>query len=117
MERIKGGTQMTKGVHYDLAALVGTEMTAEEVRSLLADVTRVLESLAESSFKTKNIDGALRIVADSREMDLRQVLRPLRVIMQGEAESHGLYESMVIVGKDGVVRLIKSAVRALGDRA
>jgi glutamyl-tRNA synthetase len=117
MERIRGGMQMNKGVHYDLAALVGTEMTAEEVRSLLVDVLEVLESLAEGDFKTKNIDDALRIVADSRELGLGQVLGPLRVSMQGEAGSHGLYETMVMAGKDRVVWLIKSAVRALGDRA
>ena len=108
---------MTKGVHYDLAALVGTEMTAQEVSSLLADVKGVLESLEESEFKTQRLESALRVVADRREIDLGQVIRPLRVIMLGEAGSHGLYETMVMVGKDGVVRLIESAVRALGDRA
>ncbi|MEO5951387.1 MAG: hypothetical protein ABIQ44_02865 [Chloroflexia bacterium] len=104
---------MVKQQAYDLADIVGKEMLAHEVRSMLTEVGDALVGLEEKRFSASEIEKALRGVAEAREVELKQIVRPLRVIFG----SHGVYEAMASLGRERVVRLVRGAVVALGDRA
>lgn len=104
---------MAKQQVYDLADIVGKEMLAHEVRAVLADVVDVLVRMEENGISKSEIEKVLRRVAEERNVDLIQVVRPLRVIFG----SHEVYETMARLGRVEDVRLIKGAVVALGDRA
>jgi glutamyl/glutaminyl-tRNA synthetase len=99
---------------YDLALLVGKELTAEQVRLLLAAARDLLQSLDEGEFTRQNLDRGLRAVADSKELDPTHLFRPLRVAVQGNIGTPGLYETIISLGKEPTLKLLNTAIRSLG---
>jgi glutamyl/glutaminyl-tRNA synthetase len=102
---------------YDYATLVGRDLTAEQVRLLLAAARDLLQSLGEGEFTRQNLDRGLRAISDSKGLDPTYLFRPLRVAIQGNIGTPGLYETILSFGKEPTLKLLNTAIRSLGTIA
>ncbi|MGA7730276.1 MAG: hypothetical protein WCD37_03275, partial [Chloroflexia bacterium] len=99
---------------YDYAALVGRDMPAEQVRLLLTEARDLLQSLGEGEFTSQNLDRGLRAISDNKGLDPTHLFRPLRVAIQGNIGTPGLYETIMALGKEPTLKLLNTAIRSLG---
>ncbi len=75
------------------------------VREALA----VLEPVDHAS-----VEGAVRSVAERAGVGASKLIHPLRLAVTGVSAGPGLFELMVVLGKDACVRRIDTAVARLG---
>ncbi len=69
-----------------------------ESRSLLSDASAELRPL--SDWSVPSIDGAMRRLAEARGVKLGRVAQPLRAALTGRTISPGIFEVMVLIGKE-----------------
>jgi glutamyl/glutaminyl-tRNA synthetase len=105
---------MADAPQYDYAALVGRDMTAEQIRLLLAAARDLLQSLGEGEFTRQSLDRGLRAIAENKGIDPTHLFRPLRVAVQGNIGTPGLYETIMSLGKEPTLNLLNTAIRSLG---
>jgi glutamyl-tRNA synthetase len=75
-----------------------TEQMAGDGRKIVADFTEVLRGLNDWSVPA--IDAAARSYAEARGMKLGKVAQPLRAALTGRTVSPGIFEVMVLIGRD-----------------
>jgi glutamyl-tRNA synthetase len=80
----------------------------EEGRAALADVSAALEPLAQ--FTLENVQGALEGVVAARGVKPKQVFQPVRVALAGTAVSPGIFETLVVLGRDESLARIAKAL-------
>ena len=102
---------------YDYATLIGRDLTAEQIRLLLTEARDLLQSLGEGELTRQNLDRGLRAIADSKGRDPTHLFRPLRVAVQGNIGTPGLYETIMALGKEPTLKLLNTAIRSLSDIA
>ncbi len=77
-------------------------------RGILEDVLKGMESLP--SFSETDIDGLFKEIMSGRGVKMGQVAQPVRVALTGRTVSPGIFEVIDILGKERVLRRIKSAI-------
>jgi glutamyl-tRNA synthetase len=82
----------------------------EAGRATLSEVRDALERL--TSFDEDSVAGALGAVVDEHGVKPGEVYQPLRVAVSGTTVSPGIFESVVLLGRDETLRRID---RALAD--
>jgi len=92
-------------IEVDTAA---SEQLTADARRMLGAAKGVLEGL--SSWDVPAIDGAIRSFAEIRGMKLGKVAQPLRAALTGHTVSPGIFEVMVLIGKD-------ESLARIGDQA
>ena len=92
-------------IQVDSAA---TEQLTADARSMLAGAKTVLDGLSDWSVPA--IDGAIRAFSESRGLKLGKVAQPLRAALTGRTVSPGIFEVMVLIGKD-------ESLARIGDQA
>ena len=85
-----------------------SEQLTPEARDMLGKVNVVLEGLSE--WTVSAIDGAIRAFADQQGLKLGKVAQPLRAALTGRTVSPGIFEVMVLIGKD-------ESLARIGDQA
>jgi glutamyl-tRNA synthetase len=95
----------TRPIAIEAAA---AEHLTSEARSNIADFAEILRGLTDWSVTA--IDAAAREFAEAKGMKLGKVAQPLRVALTGRTVSPGIFEVMVLVGKD-------ETLARLGDQA
>lgn len=91
----------------EVDATAAEQLTAD-ARTMLAGAKAVLEGLSDWSVAA--IDGAIRAFAESRGLKLGKVAQPLRVALTGRTVSPGIFEVMVLIGKN-------ESLARIGDQA
>ena len=82
-----------------------------EARDALADAR---EALADTEpFEPEQIEGALRGVADAREVKPKAVFQPVRVAIAGTTVSPGIFESVALLGRGDTLERIDAALARL----
>jgi glutamyl-tRNA synthetase len=76
----------------------------EDGRAVLADVRAALAGL--ESFDEASVERALAAVIERRGVKPREVYQPLRVALTGGTVSPGIFESIVLLGREETVRRI-----------
>jgi glutamyl-tRNA synthetase len=69
-----------------------------DARTLLGDMAQTLRGLDEWSVPT--IDGAMRALAEAKNLKLGKLAQPLRAALTGRTVSPGIFEVMVLIGRD-----------------
>jgi len=92
-------------IQVDSAA---TEQLTADARRMLAGAKTVLDGLSDWSVPA--IDGAIRAFSESRGLKLGKVAQPLRAALTGRTVSPGIFEVMVLIGKD-------ESLARIGDQA
>jgi glutamyl-tRNA synthetase len=75
-----------------------TEQLTPDTRKLLADARTLLAALPE--WTDTAINDAMRTFAEARGLKLGKVAQPLRAALTGRTVSPGIFEVMVLIGKD-----------------
>jgi glutamyl/glutaminyl-tRNA synthetase len=94
----------TDKFEYDEAA-VSKFLKNEGTQETLAAVRAELAKLEE--FDAASIEACLREVAKRRAVGLGKVAQPLRVAITGVSVSASLFETMVLLGKETVLRRLE----------
>ncbi len=79
----------------DAAAAV---LLTDETRSVLKDMADSLRGLNE--WTVPAIDGAMRTLAEAKGLKLGKLAQPLRAALTGRTVSPGIFEVMVLIGRD-----------------
>jgi glutamyl-tRNA synthetase len=74
------------------------DLLTPEARKMLGQAKGVLEGLAQ--WTVPEIDAAIRGFAETRNLKLGKVAQPLRVALTGRTISPGIFEVMVLIGRD-----------------
>ncbi len=77
-------------------------------RSVLADVRAALEPV--EPFTQNAVQAALESVVAARAAKPKQVFQPIRVALAGRAISPGIFETLVVLGRDESLRRIDAAL-------
>ena len=85
-----------------------SEHVSGEARGLLAAARDVLRGL--NDWTVPAIDAAIRALAEARGLKLGKVAQPLRVALTGRTVSPGVFEVMVLIGRE-------ETLARLGDQA
>jgi glutamyl-tRNA synthetase len=86
------------------------EHVSGDARVLLADARALLAGLAEWSVPA--IDAAIRSFAETRGLKLGKVAQPLRVALTGRTVSPGVFEVMVLIGRDETLARLQDQAAA-----
>ena len=79
---------------------------------VLADARQALAGVPEWS--AAPLEDALRRVAESRGVGAGKLFQPLRVALTGSAVSPGIFDVLVLLGRDRSLRRLDAALRQLG---
>jgi glutamyl-tRNA synthetase len=82
----------------------------EQGREVLAETRTALAEL--EAFDTAAVEGALRGVIERRDVKPKDVFQPLRVALAGRPVSPGIFETVVVLGRDAVLERIDRALAA-----
>lgn len=96
---------------YDLNLLVPKKMTLADVPNILQTARRVL---AGSDFTHEALDTNLREAATGLGLKSGEMFQPIRVAVCGKLVAPPLFETLVILGKDKVLKRIDQALERLG---
>jgi glutamyl-tRNA synthetase len=93
------------------ADLVGSKMTAAESAAVAQRAYDLLASLPEITFQSA--EPPMRLLAEELGLSAGQLFGILRVAVTGQTVSPPLFESMAIIGKEKVLKRIRSAILIL----
>jgi glutamyl-tRNA synthetase len=83
-----------------------------ESAALLGEVSAGLAGLA--TFDHPGVESVVRTVAERHGLSAGKLIHPLRLALTGISTGPGLFELMVVLGKDSCLRRIGNAVSGLG---
>jgi len=89
----------------------------EKGREALAEVAGVLAQIRDDEFDEAAVEHALAGVIERRAAKPREVYQPLRVALTGTTVSPGIFESVVLLGREETLRRIAVALSANGTPA
>lgn len=72
---------------------------------LFAELANSLEAL--DSWTEENVDASVRATAEKFELKLGKVAQPLRAVLTGSNSSPGIFEVMIVLGKDQTLKRIR----------
>ncbi|MGQ0650361.1 MAG: glutamate--tRNA ligase [Gemmatimonadaceae bacterium] len=101
-------------LEFDDAAVAKHWKDAAQTAELLDAVANVLES---AEWNTGELESALRTLAESRGVGTGKLFQPLRVALTGLAESPGIFDVLVVLGRDRSLGRIRAAVARLRGNA
>eukprot|EP01134_Creolimax_fragrantissima_P002905 CFRG2905T1 len=79
-------------------------------KSALKDLVGEIEGLDASKFTEEGLEALIKAQAEAKEVKLGVIAQPLRAALTGTTASPGIYEVMMILGKDEVVDRINDVV-------
>ena len=87
---------------------VASEILTPDARKMLREAKGVLEVL--TNWTVPDIDAAVRAFAETRNLKLGKVAQPLRAALTGRTISPGIFEVMVLIGR-------QESLARIGDQA
>jgi glutamyl-tRNA synthetase len=101
-------------VSYDADAAAKHWQQPAEVRDRLAALR---DRLAAADWDAAALEEALRHLADELGIGAGKLIHPLRVALTGAAASPGIFDVLLVLGRDRSVRRLDDALGALAQRA
>lgn len=81
------------------------KLLTADARAMLADLTPRFEALAEWSLEST--DTLVRAFAEEKELKLGKVAQPLRAALTGRSTSPGIFDVLLVLGKDESIARLK----------
>jgi glutamyl-tRNA synthetase len=91
---------------YDEKAV--QKFLTEETRPLLAEIAERLEGL--EAFNEAALEDVHRQFIEDKGIKFKAIAQPIRVAITGKTQSPGLFETMVVLGRDQTLARIRRAV-------
>jgi glutamyl-tRNA synthetase len=86
-------------------------LLTSDSRSVLGDMAEVLRGLNEWSVPT--IDTAMRALAEAKGLKLGKLAQPLRAALTGRTISPGIFEVMVLIGRDESMARLEDQIQVV----
>ncbi len=96
---------------YDAALLVPKKGTPEVTRGLLEAAGETLAGL--SLWETRQIEPALRGLAEERDVKVAELFTPIRVAVTGSTASPPLFETLAVLGPERTLSRVATAIDRL----
>jgi glutamyl-tRNA synthetase len=93
-------------ITYDADAVAKQWKEPAVVRPLLAATRETLASLDPAAWDPTTMEEALRALAEQKGVGGGKIFQPLRVALTGDAVSPPLGDTLVLLGRDAVLRRI-----------
>ena len=77
-------------------------------------VAAARERLAASTWDAVALEQSLRALAESRGIGAGAIFQPLRVALTGSSASPGIFDVLMLLGRDTSLRRIDAALATLG---
>jgi glutamyl-tRNA synthetase len=91
---------------YDEAAV--KKFLTDETKPLLEDIADRIEALAE--FTEQSLEDLHRGFLEEEDIKFKVIAQPIRVAIVGKTQSPGLFETMMVLGKEQTLARMKRAV-------
>ncbi|MCJ2164922.1 MULTISPECIES: glutamate--tRNA ligase [unclassified Pseudodesulfovibrio] len=91
---------------YDEAAV--KKFLTEETRPLLEEIAARIEAL--ETFSEETLEEVHRQFLEDKDIKFKAVAQPIRVAIMGKTQSPGLFETMMVLGKEQTLARIRRAV-------
>ncbi|WP_319541928.1 glutamate--tRNA ligase [uncultured Pseudodesulfovibrio sp.] len=91
---------------YDEAAV--KKFLTEETKPLLEEIAQRIEALDE--FTEKSLEDVHRQFLEDKDIKFKAIAQPIRVAIMGKTQSPGLFETMIVLGKEQTLARMKRAV-------
>ncbi len=101
-------------VAYDEGAVAKSWKDAAEARSLLQAACDALAACA--AWDAASIEPALKALGEARGLGTGKLFGPMRVALTGEANSPGMFDVLVMLGRDTALARLAAAVAELDRR-
>jgi glutamyl-tRNA synthetase len=88
-----------------------TALLTDDSRSVLADMADMLRGVNDWSVPA--IDAAMRGLAEAKGLKLGKLAQPLRAALTGRTVSPGIFEVMVLIGRDESMARLEDQIRAV----
>jgi glutamyl-tRNA synthetase len=98
----------TRPLAIDAAAAA---LLTDETRAVLRDMADVLQGL--NAWSVPAIDAAMRALAETKGLKLGKLAQPLRAALTGRTVSPGIFEVMVLIGRDESMARLKDQISAV----
>ena len=98
-------------IDYDAEAVAKNWKDPEAAADILDAVASALES--SDSWEAEPLEAALRALADSRGIAAGKVFQPMRVALTGMSVSPGIFEVLLMQGRDLALKRVRDAVEHL----
>jgi len=82
-----------------------------EIKEPLFDLARRLQDL--SDWSEPELEQTFRDFAQAREIKLGQLAQPVRLALTGRTESPGLFELMIVLGKEKTIQRIDAVIASI----
>ncbi|MGQ0561957.1 MAG: glutamate--tRNA ligase [Gemmatimonadota bacterium] len=100
-------------IDYDVAAVEKVwKNTAETAERL----TKVRERLDSAEWNENSLEDAVRLIADEAGVGAGKVIQPLRVAVTGTTASPGMFDVLVLLGRERALKRIDAALDMLRAR-
>lgn len=81
------------------------KLLTDDARALLKDIIPVFEGL--DNWSLESTDAAVRQFAEDKELKLGKVAQPLRAALTGRSTSPGIFDVLIVLGKDESIARLK----------
>lgn len=86
-------------------------LLTDDSRAVLSDMAELLRGLNDWSVPA--IDAAMRALAETKGLKLGKLAQPLRAALTGRTVSPGIFEVMVLIGRDESMARLEDQIRAV----
>lgn len=111
-----GGFFFQDRVDYDPVA-VDKRLRSPAAARVLADMAEALSAVDPCRFGCGDLEPLVRTYAESRGLSMGLVVNAVRVAVTGQAVGPGIYETLMLVGKDRCVSRLAEAVEMVSGEA
>jgi glutamyl-tRNA synthetase len=105
---------LTATVTYDEHAAARAWKDAADARGLLAAARDALAACA--TWDAATLEPALKALAEARGLATGKLFGPMRVALTGEANSPGMFDVLVVLGRDVALARLDAAIVELDRR-
>lgn len=107
----QAGPYFLPEIKYDPGAVAKFWKDPREARDILVAARETLA--AASAWNSDTMEAALRTLAETRGISAGKVFQPIRVALTGLSVSPGIFEMLLIMGRDLALHRLDSAVNQL----
>ncbi len=90
------------------------KLLTPEARTPMQDLVDALEKLTE--FTAENVEAAFKETIEKAGLKLGKLAQPVRVAMTGKKESPGIYDVVLLLGRDRALKRLKAAIAWIDKR-
>jgi glutamyl-tRNA synthetase len=79
-------------------------------------LTRVLAAFEGADWTREELESRLRALGDSMEVGAGKLIHPLRVALTGNMASPGIFDVLVLLGRERTTQRVREALRRIETR-